>query len=318
MQYVIGTRGSRLSMTQTLWVAGQLRKKNPGTEFEPMVLSTAGDRDARPLFAMDQRGVFEREIDEAVAGGKVDFAVHSLKDVPSRLPEGLELACIPRREAADDILVTANGLPLNGLPGGAIIGTSSLRRAVQVRRERPDVEVRPIRGNIDTRLKKVGGGQYLGVVLARAGISRMGLDVRFSVMPRDRFIPAPGQGALAVVARSDDAGTIKMLKGIEDAQSRLEAEAERALSEYVDSGCRFPLGAHAEVSGSSATLHAAAFSADGRRSAESLRSGNSARPRELAKMVGEDLRRQDVDGLASGWREALVDWNAAFGGQNAA
>jgi len=187
LRYKIGTRGSRLSLAQTKWVISELKKVNPDAEFEIKTIKTKGDTDARPLFSINQKGIFEKEIDRAVAERQVDFAVHSLKDVPSKLAENLVLACIPKRESPNDVFISSNGTTLEKINSGAIIGTSSLRRAVQIKRKRPDLVVKPIRGNIETRIKKIDE-DYDAVVLARAGISRLKLDVNFSELSTDFFL----------------------------------------------------------------------------------------------------------------------------------
>ncbi|MSV33876.1 MAG: hydroxymethylbilane synthase, partial [Nitrosarchaeum sp.] len=233
MKYVIGARGSQLSLAQTNWVISELKKINPNTEFEIKIIKTKGDTDARPLFTIDQKGIFEKEIDRAVADNEVDFAVHSLKDVPTQLVENLMLSSVPKRETVNDIFISSDGTDLDSIKPGAVIGTSSLRRAVQITRKRSDVTVRPIRGNIETRIKKVLGKDFDAVVLAQAGITRLGLDVIFTQLSVEDFSPSPGQGALAIVSRKDDFDTISMLKKIEDADSRLEIEAERSLSDFV-------------------------------------------------------------------------------------
>jgi len=240
LKYIVGARGSQLSVAQTNWVISELKKVNPDSEYEIKTITTKGDTDTRPLFTIDQKGIFEKEIDRAVAQKEVDFAVHSLKDVPSEIDGSLTLACIPKREAVNDVFISSDGSTLENIKAGAVIGTSSLRRAVQVIRKRSDVTVKPIRGNIETRIKKASGENYDAIVLAQAGITRLGVDVKFSPLSIEDFSPSPGQGAIAIVARADDLQTISMLKKIEDADSRLEIEAERALSYYVDSGCRFP------------------------------------------------------------------------------
>lgn len=307
MTYAIGTRGSRLSLAQTGWVVERLRELLPDGEFRVVPIKTSGDGDPRPLFAMNQKGIFEREIDAAVARGDVDLAVHSLKDVPSAIPGSLTLACVPKREDPGDVLITRDGSTLESLRAGSVVGTSSLRRAVQVRRARPDIRVRSIRGNVETRLAKVDGVRYGGVVLARAGISRLRLDVPCAPLPG--FVPSPGQGSLAIVCRKADSGLIALLGRMEDAGSRLEAEAEMELSARVGSGCRFPVGALARAGSSSMTLSAAAFSVDGRRSAASSMSGDRGKPRELAGRVARDLLRQGAGDLAAGWRAGLEEWN---------
>lgn len=307
MTYTIGTRGSRLSLAQTRWVADRLQRACPGLNLEIKTILTSGDRDSRPLFTIDQKGIFEKEIDAAVARGEVDLAVHSLKDVPSTLSDGLVLACVPARADPTDILITQNGLSLELLPSGYVIGTSSLRRAVQIRRSRPDISVKPIRGNVETRLAKIDGALYHGVVLARAGVARLGLGVASAELPG--FLPSPGQGSLGVICRRDDRELISLLQMIEDANSRLEAEAERFLSDRLGSGCRFPLGALARVENGTMTLRAAAFSVDGKRSATSSISGDRLNAERLAERVADDLLGQGAEDLASGWREGLEAWN---------
>jgi len=308
LRYKIGTRGSRLSLAQTKWVISELKKVNPDAEFEIKTIKTKGDTDARPLFSINQKGIFEKEIDRAVAERQVDFAVHSLKDVPSKLAENLVLACIPKRESPNDVFISSNGTTLEKINSGAIIGTSSLRRAVQIKRKRPDLVVKPIRGNIETRIKKIDE-DYDAVVLARAGISRLKLDVNFSELSTDEFFPSPGQGALAIVARADDSETISLLKKIEDQNSRLEAEAERTLSNFVESGCRFPVGAYAKSNGQILSLKVVAFSVDGKKSLVVEKTGNKNDPTALGKIVGEELFKQGVKELALNWREKVEEWN---------
>jgi len=309
LKYIVGARGSQLSVAQTNWVISELKKTNPDTEFEIKTITTKGDTDSRPLFTIDQKGIFEKEIDRAVAQKEVDFAVHSLKDVPSEIDDSLTLACIPKREAVNDVFISLDGSTLETIKPGAVIGTSSLRRAVQVIRKRSDVTVKPIRGNIETRIKKASGENYDAVILAQAGISRLGVDVKFSPLSIDDFSPSPGQGAIAIVARTDDSQTISMLKKIEDTDSRLEIEAERALSDYVDSGCRFPVGAYAKSNGSEMTLTVIAFSVDGKKSLQVNKTGNKKDPKSLGKSAGEELREKGVNELALNWREKVEEWN---------
>lgn len=309
MKYKIGTRGSQLSLAQTKWVISELKKIDPHTEFEIKTITTKGDTDARPLFTIDQKGIFEKEVDKAVANGDVDFAVHSLKDVPSRLPEELILASVPLRESANDVFISSSGNNLENIHSGAVIGTSSLRRAVQLSRKRSDLVVKPIRGNIETRIKKIDNENYDAVVLAKAGISRLGLDVKFTNLSIDEFFPSPGQGALAIIARKNDSDTISMLKKIEDKNTRLEIEAERALSNFVESGCRFPVGAYAKSNGENLSLKVMAFSVDGKKSMTVEKTGNKNDPNSLGKLVGEELVKQGVRELALNWREKLEEWN---------
>jgi len=309
LKYIVGARGSQLSVAQTNWVISELKKVNPDSEYEIKTITTKGDTDSRPLFTIDEKGIFEKEIDRAVAQKEVDFAVHSLKDVPSEIDASLVLACIPKREAANDVFISSDGSTLENIKPGAVIGTSSLRRAVQVIQKRSDVTVKPIRGNIETRIKKASGENYDAIVLAQAGITRLGVDVKFSPLSINDFSPSPGQGAIAIVARADDSKIISMLKKIEDADSRLEIEAERALSDYVDSGCRFPVGAYAKSNGAEMTLSVVAFSVDGKKSIQVKKSGDKKDPKSLGKSAGEELREKGVSELALNWREKVEEWN---------
>ena len=309
MKYIVGARGSQLSVAQTRWVISELKKVNPNSEYEIKPITTKGDTDTRPLFTIDQKGIFEKEIDRAVAQKEVHFAVHSLKDVPSELDENLILASIPKRETVNDVFISSDGSSLDDIKEGSVIGTSSLRRAVQVSRKRPDVIVKPIRGNIETRIKKISGDGYDAIVLAQAGIFRLGVDVKYTLLSIEDFSPSPGQGAIAIVARADDSETISMLKKIEDADSRLEIEAERSLSDYVDSGCRFPLGAYAKSNDSEMTLTVSAFSVDGKQSLQVNKIGNKDDPKSLGKSAGEELRTKGVNDLALNWREKVEEWN---------
>lgn len=308
MKYLIGTRGSQLSLAQTRWVIDDLKKENPDCDYEIVTITTKGDTDARPLYTIDQKGIFEKEIDKAVVEKKVHFAVHSLKDVPSDLPGELILACIPKRETPNDVLISRDGSTLESLKKGSVVGTSSLRRAVQISRIRPDLIVKPIRGNIETRINKTKT-DYDAVVLAQAGIRRVGLDVKYSVLPTDDFSPSPGQGALAIVARKDDTETISMLKKIEDDDSRLETEAERALSAVIDSGCRFPIGAYAKVNDSSIKLKVSAFSVDGSESINVEQVGEKSDPNAVGNLAGKQLIQKGVQKLALNWREKVEEWN---------
>jgi len=309
LKYIVGARGSQLSVAQTNWVISELKKVNPDSEYEIKTITTKGDTDTRPLFTIDQKGIFEKEIDRAVAQKEVNFAVHSLKDVPSDIESNLVLACIPKREVVNDVFISSDGCSLDDISAGAIIGTSSLRRAVQVSRKRPDVIVKPIRGNIETRIKKASGENYDGIVLAQAGISRLGVDVKYHPLPVDDFSPSPGQGAIAIVAREDDLETISMLKKIEDSESRLEIEAERALSDFIDSGCRFPIGAYAKSNGSKITLDVIAFSVDGKKSIKVSITGDKNNPYSIGKSAGEELRKKGINDLALNWREKVEEWN---------
>jgi hydroxymethylbilane synthase len=309
MKFILGTRGSQLSIAQTNWIVSELKKKNPEHEFEIVTIKTKGDTDARPLFTIDQKGIFEKEIDKAVADKQIDFAVHSLKDVPSTLMENLVLGCVPAREDVNDVLITNSGHTLQTIPANSVVGTSSLRRAVQISRIRKDLTVKSIRGNIETRIKKVQDGNYDGIVLAQAGIRRLGINVKHSKLSTSDFPPSPGQGAIGIVCRSDDSNTQKMLRTIEDEDTRTAVEAERALSTFVDSGCRFPVGAYGQVIGTSMNLTVVAYSIDGEKAITVQKTGSRSDPHAIGKAAAEELQQKGVQELAANWREKLEEWN---------
>lgn len=309
MKYLVGARGSQLSLAQTNWVIAELKKLNAGLDFEIVPITTKGDTDARPLFTINQKGIFEKEIDRAVAERRVDFAVHSLKDVPAELPEDLVLACIPKREPANDVFISKDGTPLSEMRKGSVIGTSSLRRAVQISRQRPDLVVRPIRGNIETRIRKIGEGDFDGIVLAQAGIQRLGLEVSFEKLPVDSFMPSPGQGALAIVARKDNTKVLEFLKKIEDPVTRNAVEAERSLSLFVDSGCRFPVGALAQQVGGVLTLSVTVYSVDGSKFIAVNKESEPAKAKDLGREVASELAAKGIEELAKNWREKVEEWN---------
>ena len=308
----VGTRGSKLAIVQTQIALAALRKSNPSIECEIVTITTRGDVDKRPIFTIDQKGIFEKELNDAVMKGSIDFAVHSLKDLPSDLNDELILASIPKRARPNDVLVNKKKLKLSDLPKGSIVGTSSLRRAIQIIRRRPDLNVKPIRGNVETRIKKSINGEYDAVVVAEAGLIRLGMkDViveRFNI--RD-FMPSPGQGAIAIVCRKNNHRLIRLLKSIEDKQSRAEVDAEREMSSKIEGGCRFPVGAIAVTSSDrrQMTLYASVYSADGIRSINLQKSGSIKNPRKLGTMVAEMLIKEDVLKLSADWHDAMERWN---------
>jgi hydroxymethylbilane synthase len=300
-------------MAQTQIALGALTKTNPLISFEPITISTRGDIDKRPIFTIDQKGIFEKEVNEAVIKGRVDFAVHSLKDIPSDLSDKLTIACIPKRAKPNDVLVNEKKIKLRDLPTGSLIGTSSLRRAIQVMRKRSDLNIKPIRGNVETRVNKTTTGEFDAVVLAEAGLTRLDMrDViaeRFSIKD---FLPSPGQGAIAIVCRSDDLELIKILRSIEDQRSRAEIDAERSLLTKIQGGCRFPVGTYAVTTydTSKITLYATVFSADGTESIKIKETGSRRDPTKLGIKVANLLYKAGAMKLAEGWRDAVEAWNS--------
>jgi hydroxymethylbilane synthase len=305
----VGTRGSRLSLIQTELVVDSIRQQNPGLRIDRMVISTAGDADQRtPLFSLDQKGIFEKEIDQAVLDGRVDFAVHSMKDIPVfDRNSGLLIASVPERGSVADVLVSKGDMVLKDLKKGSRIGTSSLLRVSQIRRVRPDLNQEPIRGNVDTRIQKVDKGEFDAVVVAEAGLTRLGMTGRISEkLPVDDFMPAPGQGALALVARSDNLEVIDILRSIEHPPTRAEIEAERELVRILEGGCKVPVGALARAHGDRVAMAACIFSIDGKEKILAERSGNVQEGKVLAREIGEELIERGAKRIEASWRTVYV------------
>jgi hydroxymethylbilane synthase len=248
MKMRVGTRGSELSLAQTREALQLLKEAHPDLEAEVIVYRTHGDQDVKtPLYLMPMKGVFERAIDEALLRGEIDAAVHSMKDCPTDLAEELYIAAVPPRRSPLDAFVSKDGGRIEELRAGSRVGTSSPRRMAFLRFIRRDLSVEPIRGNVDTRVRKLMEGSYDGVVLAEAGLLRLGLKVDYQVLPKDLFVPACGQGALAVVCRREDERLRRLLAAIDDASSRFEVEAERAVLRRLQAGCRTPVGVNFEA-----------------------------------------------------------------------
>ena len=244
--YAVGTRGSRLALAQTQLVLDALRAAHPGALFEMSEITTQGDRDTKPLSEIGGQGVFTKAIEDALLRGEIDIAVHSMKDLPPRLTDGLTIAAVPSRGDPRDALVTKDGRALADLPPRARIGTGSARRAVQLKALRPDVECVDIRGNVDTRIRKVDDGEYDAIVVAMAGLERLGLAARASqVFSVDEMVPSPGQGALAVQVCSGDESTISLVSRIDDQATRRAIDQERAFLEELGAGCSLPAGGYA-------------------------------------------------------------------------
>jgi hydroxymethylbilane synthase len=281
---IIGARGSRLSLRQAEIVIGALRAAHPGVDLEVREIRTEGDRSDAPLSQIGGQGVFTRAIEDALLAGSIDIAVHSLKDLPPRLPPGLTIAAVPGREDVRDALVTRGG-GLAELPPGARIGTGSERRVAQLRALRPDIEPAEIRGNVDTRIKKVEAGDYDGAVLALAGLRRLGLEGRAAqVFAVSEMMPAAGQGALGVEVREDDRETLEAVRAIDDARAHAAVEAERAFLDALGAGCRMPAGAHATVQGG--TVRLAAVLGTGTRLLRDEIAGAATNARALGRALG--------------------------------
>ena len=257
MKLVVGTRGSNLALVQTNWVVDQLKKENPGVEFEVKIIKTKGDliKDL-PLDKIGDKGLFVKEIEKSLLDGEIDMAVHSMKDMPSYLPEGLKFAHSPKREDPRDALIFKESYKsLDDLPQGARIGTGSKRRKYQLLKHRPDLEIVPIRGNIETRIKKIETEKLDGVVLAASGLRRAGLDDKIDYyIPTDIMLPAPAQGILALEIREDDKETEKIIDSIKDDITKIQIDAERGFLIGVNGSCHIPMGAYCEIEGEKITL----------------------------------------------------------------
>ncbi|MEW5829864.1 MAG: hydroxymethylbilane synthase [Chloroflexota bacterium] len=248
MRLTFATRPSALARWQTQWVIAALQAAHPGLACEEKVITTRGDQILdKPLPEIGGKGLFTRELESELLSGAVHCAVHSLKDLPVENPAGLTVGCVPLRAEVRDALISARGHTLETLPPAALVGTSSLRRAAQVLSARPDLAIASLRGNVDTRLRKALEGQYDAVILAGAGLTRLGLESHVTQwLPLEVMLPAPGQGALAVQCRIDDEETLSLLSALEDAPTRAAVTAERQFLLGLGGGCAVPVAAYAE------------------------------------------------------------------------
>jgi hydroxymethylbilane synthase len=291
----IGSRGSQLALWQARWI--QARIQSSGMETRLEIIHTTGDKITDvALSKVGTKGLFTKEIEEALLSGAIDLAVHSLKDMPTDLPDGLTLAAIPEREDPRDAMV---GRSLNSLALKARVGTSSLRRAAQLRAKRPDLEIENIRGNLDTRLRKLDEGQYDAIVLASAGLRRLGWENRITeLLDPDVMCPAVGQGALAVETRSDGGAAEEIAKRLEHRETRIAVTAERAVLAALGGGCQVPIGAYATVDADVVRLRAIIVSPDGTEIIRKQVSGPAGDAASLGRALGEEL-------LAQGGRQIL-------------
>jgi hydroxymethylbilane synthase len=264
---VLATRKSALALAQSRAFAASLVAATPGLAIEELLVTTSGDRfQQERLQDIGGKGLFVKELEEALFDGRADFAVHSIKDVPAQLADGLVLACVPQREDPRDVLVTRSGEPLARVAPGSRIGTSSLRRALSLRAARPDLSIEPLRGNVDTRLRKVEEGAFDGVVLALAGLTRLGLQARATeVLPPEVSLPAIGQGALGIECRAGDERVREVVGRLAHAETSIAVAAERAFMAAVGGSCRLPVAAHGVREGDRLWLRAFVAKEDGSR-----------------------------------------------------
>jgi hydroxymethylbilane synthase len=261
----IGTRGSLLALTQSGFIQRRIEEAWPDVKVELTVIKTTGDKiQDVPLAKVGGKGLFVKEIEEALLAREVDLAVHSMKDVPAVLPGGLIIGVVPAREDPRDVLVTHKGSGLTDLPPAARVGSSSLRRAAQIRAHRPDILVENLRGNLDTRLRKLDDGMYDAIVLAAAGLHRMGWQDRITAyLEVEDFLPAVGQGALGLELREDDHEVRELLAPLHDQETSIAVQAERSFLETLEGGCQVPIGGHARAVGDRLELTGLVASVDG-------------------------------------------------------
>jgi hydroxymethylbilane synthase len=296
----IGSRGSQLALWQANHISALLRAR--GHEVEIEIIHTTGDKITDVPLAMVGtkgglgKGIFTKEIEEALAAGRVDLAVHSLKDLPTELPPGFEIAAITERQDPRDAFCSRRYSNINDLPKGARVGTSSLRRQAQLKAIRPDLDIHPLRGNVDTRLRKLEQGEYDAIILASAGLKRLGkTELIKQIIPAEIMCPAAGQGALGIEIREGDSATRKLLEFLNDRNARAATTCERALLNCLGGGCQVPIGAFAEIKNGKLHLEAIVADPDGSKLLRESCDGNLNHPEKLGNEVGDTLLSRGGD-----------------------
>ncbi len=288
---VIGTRGSQLALWQAEWVKGQIGRLAPDLSVVLQRIQTSGDKiQDVPLAKVGGKGLFVKEIEEALLRKDIDLAVHSMKDVPAELPTGLGIICVPEREDPRDALLTRDGANLETLPLGACVGTSSLRRQAQLLHARPDLRIEMLRGNVDTRLRKLEENRFDAIVLAASGLRRLGWDARITeCIPINVSLPAIGQGALGIEGREDDGFVRDLVERLEHQSTRITVTAERALLKRLEGGCQVPIAGHAVVDGERLHLDGLVASLDGKRYVRFSQAVSLSEAESLGNIVAEEL-----------------------------
>ncbi|KPV39112.1 porphobilinogen deaminase [Thiohalorhabdus denitrificans] len=295
----IGTRGSKLALWQANHVKGLLEAAHPGLEAELVTITTTGDRvQDRSLLEMGGKGAFVKEIEEGLLAGTIDIAVHSMKDVPVELPEGLHLPVVCKREDPRDAFLSLQYSHPSEMPAGARIGSSSLRRKCQLMARFPELEVAEIRGNVDTRLRKLEDGQYDAIVLAAAGLRRLGWADRITTLldPADS-LPAMGQGTIGIECREADDATLERLRAIEDGETAVRTRAEWALNRRMQGGCEVPMGGFAELDGERLRVRGLVGEPDGSRLIEDAVEGPAAEAERLGRDLADRLLGEGADAI---------------------
>ncbi len=302
----IATRGSKLALAQAHWVAQRLKELEKDLEVQLVVVKTTGDRILdRPLATVGGKGLFVKEVEQALLEHRADVAVHSMKDLPAELAEGLVIGAVPERADPRDVLVGLGGAGLGGLENGVRVGTSSLRRRAQLKHVCPGLEVVPVRGNVDTRLRKWREGQVDGLMLAAAGLKRLGIaPPEAAVLVPEQFVPAAGQGLLAVEVREDDGPVRSLVERLNHEPSAAAAAAERGMLAELGGGCHVPVGAYAQVEGESLHIIGMVAGADGKPMFRAALSGATEDAHALGRALGQELKRMGAEQVlaqAGGW-----------------
>ena len=294
----IGTRASALALWQANWVKGELERRWPGLQVQLVPIKTTGDKIQNvPLAEVGGKGLFTKEIDEALLSGRVDLAVHSMKDIPYQLPPGIEFGAIPEREDPRDALIS-NGRWLDDLPPAARIGTSSLRRQVQLRHRFPSLKIVTLRGNVDTRLKKLADGEFDAIILALAGLRRLGRESGVTQgLDQELMLPAIGQGALRIACRGDDASTREKVAPLDHENTRLAVTAERGLLGVLEGSCKVPIAGHARLEEGQIKLKGLVANLAGTVVVSSEIAGVPAKARDVGVALGQELLKRGAGAI---------------------
>ena len=297
----IGTRASLLAVTQSTWVKDQIEQQYPGSTVELVKITTKGDKILDvPLAKVGGKGLFVKEIEDALLDGRVDLAVHSMKDVPAELPDGLQVAIVPEREIPQDAFISVNYKTVDDLPEGSVIGTSSLRRKSQLACLRPDLNIKDLRGNLDTRLRKLDEGEYDAIILAGAGLNRLGMQERITTLfTSEQMLPAIGQGSLGIELRIADSELLDGMQFLHDDKTATAVAAERSFLLRLEGGCQVPIGGHATVDGDTVHLVGLIADVEGKVILKEQLSGPA--------NTAEDIGRSLADTLLAAGGKAILD-----------
>ena len=305
MKLTVGTRGSKLALTQTNNIVTLLEGNFPHLKVETKVIVTTGDKIwDKPFLQISTVGMFEKEIDNAILKEEIDFAVHSMKDLPIEDNPDLTIAAIPKRWSPNDVLISRQQVKLKDLPPHCKVATGSPRRKAQLLRLRPDIDISPLRGNIDTRMKKFNEGSYDATIVAEAGIKRLNMcDLITEQLPLTSFTPSAGQGALVIIAKAGKTDVIDVLKVLNDQSTMAEIEAERAFAQRIGGGCKVPIGVIARAEGKDLTLFGSLLSPDGKTEIHSGQKGLVNSPQELGVRTAAEIQNHGIEPLIEKWRQ---------------